>query len=155
MRSELEDATVPVRHQALAEQPTKVDEQFVRLAAVPAAKRNLNPLAVDRNEMLNITKVSSLFARENAGSITIKVEEADKSVSIHSVASQLGENTASTTGEISGSGTITLNSRYLLEALQVFDSEKVNLCFNGKLEASVLQEPDNDDYIHLIMPLKS
>jgi DNA polymerase-3 subunit beta len=110
---------------------------------------------VDRNEMLNITKVSSLFARENAGSITIKVEEADKSVSIHSVASQLGENTASTTGEISGSGTITLNSRYLLEALQVFDSEKVNLCFNGKLEASVLQEPDNDDYIHLIMPLKS
>lgn len=110
---------------------------------------------VDRNEMLNITKVSSLFARENAGSITIKVDETDKSVSIHSVASQLGENTASTTGDITGSGTITLNSRYLLEALQVFDSEKVNLCFNGKLEASVLKNPDNNDYVHLIMPLKS
>jgi DNA polymerase-3 subunit beta len=110
---------------------------------------------VDRSEMLNITKVSALFARENAGSITIKVDDADKSVSIHSVASQLGENTASTTGEVSGGGTITLNSRYLLEALQVFDSQKVNLCFNGKLEASVLKEPDNNDYTHLIMPLKS
>ena len=41
---------------------------------------------LDRSELLNVTKVSSLFARESAGSITIEVSEDDGQLSIHSVA---------------------------------------------------------------------
>lgn len=110
---------------------------------------------VKRAELLNITKVSSLFARESAGSITVDVAEEAKTVSIHSIASQLGENTASTTGIITGSGAITLNSRYLLDALHVLGGEDVQLGFNGKLEPSVLVDPKEKDYTHVIMPLKS
>lgn len=108
-----------------------------------------------RSEMTNITKVSSLFARESAGSVTIKVDEEAKTVSIHSIASQLGENTASANAEVKGSGEITLNSRYLLDALNVLGGETVEFCFNGKLEACVLRDKDTNDYIHIIMPLKS
>ncbi len=111
--------------------------------------------SVKRAELLNITKVSSLFARESAGSITVNVEAEAKAVSIHSIASQLGENTASTTGTISGNGAITLNSRYLLDALHVLGGEDVVLGFNGKLEPSVLTDPKEKDYTHVIMPLKS
>ncbi|HUD06047.1 MAG TPA: DNA polymerase III subunit beta [Candidatus Saccharimonadales bacterium] len=110
---------------------------------------------VKKDELLSITKVSSLFARENAGSVTIKVDQSAKSVSIHSIASQLGENTASTTGDIKGSGEITLNSRYLLDALHAFSGEDISFCFNGKLEPSALKDPSNNEYVHVIMPLKS
>lgn len=108
-----------------------------------------------RSELTNITKVSSLFARESAGSVTIKVDEAKQSVSIHSIASQLGENTAEAEAKVQGSGEITLNSRYLLDALGVLAGDDVDFCFNGKLEACVLRSSKDKDYTHIIMPLKS
>ena len=110
---------------------------------------------VKRADLVNVTKVSSLFARESAGSVTINVDEAKNELSIRSVASQLGENTASATGQITGSGSITLNSRYLLDALHAFSGDEVAFCFNGKLEPTLLKDPKNDDYVHIIMPLKS
>lgn len=110
---------------------------------------------VKRSELLNVTKVSSLFARESAGSITIEVDETAKQLSIHSVASQLGENTASAEGNIVGTGTITLNSRYLLDALGAISEDDVIFSFNGKLEPTVVRAAGSSDYVHVIMPLKS
>jgi DNA polymerase-3 subunit beta len=109
---------------------------------------------VNKAEFTNITKVSSLFARESAGSVTLKVDETDQKLSIQSIASQLGENTAQASAKVTGSGQITLNSRYLMDALGAIQDEEVNLMFNGKLEACVLQG-QKDDYSHIIMPLKS
>lgn len=109
-----------------------------------------------RADLINVTKVSSLFARESAGSVTIEVDEEKKQLSIRSVASQLGENTATaTTTKVKGSGSITLNSRYLLDALNAMNGDEVIFGFNGKLEPTLLQDPENNDYRHVIMPLKS
>lgn len=108
-----------------------------------------------RTELMNITKVSSLFARESAGSITIHVDGDGQQVSIRSIASQLGENTSTASATITGGGDITLNSRYLLDALHALGGDNVVLGFNGKLEPCVLKDPASDDYVHLIMPLKS
>jgi DNA polymerase-3 subunit beta len=108
-----------------------------------------------RSDFVNITKVSSLFARESAGSVTIEVSEADKTVSIRSVASQLGENTAKAAAKVSGSGSITLNSRYLLDALNAESGDEVRFGFNGKLEPTLMSDPTNPGYHHVIMPLKS
>lgn len=110
---------------------------------------------LSRSELANVTKVSSLFARESAGSITLNVSSKDKLLSIHSIASQLGENTSSATAEVTGDGSITLNSRYLLDALNALSGESVSFGFNGKLEPSVLRDPKAKDYLHVIMPLKS
>lgn len=106
-------------------------------------------------EFTNIAKVSSLFARESAGSITIHLEKKDQQVSIRSVASQLGENVASASAEVSADGVITLNSRYVLDALQSLNGEAVAFSFNGKLEPCILRDPASSDYLHVIMPLKS
>lgn len=108
-----------------------------------------------RADLLNITKVSSLFARESAGSITIHVDEATQNVSIRSVASQLGENTATADAKVTGVGDITLNSRYLLDALHALNGDEVVFAFNGKLEPTVIRDPGVTDYTHIIMPLKS
>jgi DNA polymerase-3 subunit beta len=108
-----------------------------------------------RADLLNVTKVSSLFARESAGSITINVDESTQKLSIQSVASQLGENTASADAKITGTGVITLNSRYLMDALHALNGEDVVFSFNGKLEPIVVADPAAKDYTHIIMPLKS
>ncbi len=108
-----------------------------------------------RADLINVTKVSSLFARESAGSVTIAVDEDSQQLSIRSVASQLGENTATATAKVIGSGSITLNSRYLLDALGVISSDEVVFGFNGKLEPTLLHDPLKTDYQHIIMPLKS
>ena len=110
---------------------------------------------IKRNEFSNITKISSLFARESAGSITLTVDSDTQSLSIRSIASQIGENTANTTGVVSGDGNITLNSRYILDALHAFSGEEIIFGFNGKLDPSVLRDPEDLSYTHIIMPLKS
>lgn len=108
-----------------------------------------------RADFLNVTKVSSLFARESAGSVTVAVDEAAKNLSIRSIASQLGENTATADAVVAGSGNITLNSRYLLDALQALNGDEVLFGFNGKLDATLLKDAQQADYVHIIMPLKS
>lgn len=110
---------------------------------------------LSRQDFVEITKVSSLFAREAAGSITLVIDEAKKEVSISSIASQVGENTATAQAEVSGDAVITMNSRYILDALQVFNGEKIQINVNGKLDPCILTDPDNDSYIHVIMPVKS
>lgn len=108
-----------------------------------------------RADFVNITKVSSLFARESAGSVTINLEEEAKQVSIRSIASQIGENTASAEAEVKGDGVITLNSRYVLDALNALHGDEATISFNGKLEACVISDAKANDYTHVIMPLKS
>lgn len=108
---------------------------------------------LSRDEFANITKVSSLFARESAGSITITASEGG--VSINAVASQVGENTAAADASVKGGGDVTLNSRYLVDALNAYEGETIEFCFNGKLEPCILRSADDASYTHLIMPLRS
>lgn len=114
-----------------------------------------NTAQLPKDEFVNVTKVSSLFARESAGSITLKIDELMKSLVINSVASQLGENTASVTGDVEGDGDVTLNSRYLLDALNVMSVKSLKFSFNGKVEPCVLTSDELPDYLHVVMPLKS
>ena len=108
-----------------------------------------------RVDLLNIVKVSSLFARETAGSVTIEVSEEQQTVGITSLASQLGENTATASAKVNGSGSITLNSRFLIDGLNAFNSDNIDFSFNGKLEPVLLKDPKVNDYCHVIMPLKA
>ena len=57
--------------------------------------------------------------------------------------------------EVKGSGEVTLNSRYLIEALNAFSGEQIDFCFNGKLEPCILRSTDDSNYVHLVMPLRS
>lgn len=110
---------------------------------------------VSKDEFSRITKVASLFARESGGSVTVEAEETNGSVSIHSIASQLGENTSEAEAEVKGSGQVTLNSRYLIEALACIDDDMLHFGFSGKLAPCVLKPASDEEYQHIIMPLKS
>ena len=111
---------------------------------------------VEKDEFNRITKIASLFSRESGGSVTVKTDSLKSLISIHSVASQLGENTSEASSTVSGDGGVTLNSRYLIEALGCIDNPSVSFGFSGKLAPCVVKaDAKVTDYQHIIMPLKS
>lgn len=113
-------------------------------------------IVINKSDFIRITKISGLFARESGGSVTITANKSNNNISIHSIASQFGENTSEATAEVDNDGQITLNSRYLSEALSVVDGEKVEFSFSGKIAPCILKSIDSkSNYYHIIMPLKS
>jgi DNA polymerase-3 subunit beta len=114
-------------------------------------------IEIDVAEFSRIVKVASLFARENAGSVRIDVKS-EGLVNVVSSASQVGENTSSAECMVLGDdGEVSLNARYLIDALSVIKSARVNFSISGKLSACVLRPAEKDDagYLHLIMPLRT
>ena len=112
---------------------------------------------IERKELLNATKVAALFARESAGSITLEVGEDEQTVSIASVASQVGKNNSVLKTKVKGSGSVTLNSRFLIDALNVINDPELNFRFSGSTNPCIL-EPTGEEkgsYLHVVMPLRS
>lgn len=112
-------------------------------------------VTIPRSGFAQITKVAGLFARESGGSVALTADASGK-LSLHSIASELGENTSEAAAEVTADGQVTLNSRYLTEALNVIDGDTITFRFSGKLAPCVLTVNQADaDYQHVIMPMKS
>jgi DNA polymerase-3 subunit beta len=121
---------------------------------IPASSETRVVLA--RDEFIRITKVAGLFARDSGGSVTLTANEEAGVLSLHSVASELGENTSESTANVTGGGVVTLNSRYLSEALGVTEGKEVVFSFSGKLSPTIITtHVKTPNYKHIIMPLKS
>ncbi|HZM64580.1 MAG TPA: DNA polymerase III subunit beta [Candidatus Saccharimonadales bacterium] len=119
-------------------------------------KESETNITMATSDFVRTTKIAGLFARESGGSVTLTADAEKQSLSIHSIASELGENTSSATAEVSHDGQVTLNSRYLADALSAIDGGTAEFRFSGKLAPCVLTAKDNAaNYKHIIMPLKS
>ncbi len=110
---------------------------------------------LEKQELQGAAKLASLFARESAGSILVSVRSDTKAIAVQSAASQLGENSTSLGAKVTGDGEISLNSRFLLDALQALNGSDALFRMNGKLEPCVVSSPEDDSFLHVIMPLKS
>ncbi len=111
---------------------------------------------VDVKALRDITKVTILFARENAGSITLNVDTKKNTLSMGSVTSQVGENSSEIEVDSSGESIeLSLNGRYLSYALTLLKSDKVDVGFAGKVNPCILRPEGDDSYLHVIMPLRS
>ena len=134
-----------------------IDGKYIDYQQLIPTQTNFT-ITVDRADFIKITKVAELFARETAGSIIIEGNPTEKTLSVRSITSQLGENTSSIEADIEVSGgedcMVSLNSKYLLDALNCIDGEKVAMKFNGKLSPVLLIGQD-DSYRHIIMPVKA
>lgn len=132
-----------------------VDGNFPDYRQLIPAKSDIN-VTMKKQDFVRVTKIAGLFARESGGSVTVTVDSDKKTVSLHSIASELGENTSELDAEVEGDGQITLNSRYLAEALSVLDADTITFSFSGKLSPCILKSTVKDtNYYHVIMPLKS
>jgi len=131
-----------------------IDGNFINYRQLIPTKTEV-VATLDRSEFIRITKISELFARESAGSITLKVDSNTSTLSIHSITSELGENNSEAEATVKGKGSITLNSKFLLDALNQIDDQNVKFQFSGKLAPALLTAETDDGYKHIIMPVKS
>lgn len=132
-----------------------VDGNFPDYRQLIPAKSEITAV-MDKSDFTRVTKIAGLFARESGGSVTVTVDSDKKAVSLHSIASELGENTSELDADIVGDGQVTLNSRYLTEALSVIDADVISFSFTGKLSPIIIKSTDKKtNYYHVIMPLKS
>lgn len=107
-----------------------------------------------RDELVRVTKLAALFAREVGGSVVCSTKAEDGTFAIASVANELGENNSEIKTEVEVDGKVTLNSRFLLDALNVLEGKTVKVGFSNKLDPIVLKSEQDTGYIHIIMPLK-
>jgi DNA polymerase-3 subunit beta len=112
---------------------------------------------VNRSELMRIIKIAGLFARESGGGITLNLDTDSSRLTVHSIASEVGENSSELDVKADGQpGSVSLNSRYLTDALNAVTSDEVTFGFSGKLAPCILVEAINEPtYKHIIMPLKS
>lgn len=129
-----------------------IDGSFPDYKQLIPKKTDIN-LVVDRDELVRDVKLAALFAREVGGSIVC--ETRGTKLMISSVANELGENTSEIeVGEVE-EGKVTLNSRFLLDVLNVMTDEKIKFGFSSKVSPVVISGEKTKDYLHIIMPLKS
>lgn len=111
---------------------------------------------LNKNDLARIVKIAGLFARDSGGSITINLDQENQKITLHSIASELGENTSEMEAKISGDGAVTLNSKYLSDALSSVSGDVISFGFNGKLAPVKIESVDGEkNYTHIIMPIKS
>ncbi len=112
-------------------------------------------LSADCAELTRVVKLAALFARRSASGSIICEAKKPNTFSVRSVASEIGENDSTIDTEVSDDGKINLNSRFLLDALNVLDGKEVSIEFSSRITPIVLRNKGSDDYTHIIMPLNS
>ena len=50
---------------------------------------------------------------------------------------------------------IAFSSKYMMEAIKTFDSEEIELSFNGEIKPIILNYIDNDNLTQLILPIRT
>ena len=110
---------------------------------------------ISKSDFLRVVTIAALFARESGGSVTLHADGETSKLSIHSIASEFGENTGEADAEIFGGGEVTLNPNYLRKGIQAVAGDDIQFGFSGKLAPTVMKSASDPDYIHIIMPLKS
>ncbi len=50
---------------------------------------------------------------------------------------------------------ISFSSKYMMEAIKSLESEEIEILFNGEIKPIILKNPNNDDLIQLIVPIRT
>jgi DNA polymerase-3 subunit beta len=110
---------------------------------------------VNRDELIKAVKISRLFTRDSGGAINLCLE--NNKLIIKSITSELGESTSEIPVIETPNKTInvTLNSKYLSDALNTLNTTNINIESSGKLTPFILKPENDNTYQYIIMPIKS
>lgn len=107
----------------------------------------------DREELSSAIKLSSVFAREAANIIRIKIEEG--ALKIFSKSSGVGEGEIKVEVEQVGpDNEIAFNSKFLGDVLRSLDDARLTMKVNSALEPALFTIENDPDFLHIIMPVR-
>lgn len=128
---------------------------FERIIPKDYATRTL----LETQELLKAVKLSSFFALASQGVVKLVLEPGGElgpgKLTISANAAEVGDNTGELDGMVTGDGgQIAMNVRFLTDALNAMKTTQVALETKGTQSPGVLKPVGQDDYVHIIMPMK-
>lgn len=112
-------------------------------------------LTIDKEELSRVVKLAALFAKEVGGSIVCEASKEKGGLSVKSVANEYGENDSVIEAEVVNEGKVTLNSRFVMDALNAIEEKNVKFVFSAKMAPVIVRNEVSKSYTHIIMPLNS
>ncbi|KKU12401.1 MAG: polymerase III subunit beta protein [Candidatus Woesebacteria bacterium GW2011_GWA1_45_8] len=112
-------------------------------------------VSLDKEELLRAVKLSSVFARDSANIVAIKVLK--EVVEISSESQLAGSQEAQVEAKVEGNAKdfeISFNFRFLEEFLHAAKGEGVQMEFSSSSSPGVFIDPSDPSFLHLIMPVR-
>jgi DNA polymerase-3 subunit beta len=108
----------------------------------------------DKESLLRVVRLASIFARESANVVKLVVEKGQ--LKILAASSQLGTNEGYVEGKVEGEDgfTVAFNYRYILDFLGSCEGDEVRCEFSGPLSPGVFTDPKVREFKHVIMPVR-
>ncbi len=133
-----------------------IEGQFPNYRQVIPSGSPATKLVAQREELLQATRLASLFARDSANMLRFQVDPAGSPPLVISAnAAEVGDNTAKVEANVDGAGTtIAFNSRFIADALGSLTAPEVALELGGPLAPGVIKIVGDDTYLHVVMPLR-
>lgn len=112
---------------------------------------------IDTRAFLAAARRAALFARDGANIVRLKLEPGDGGelgqMTVSAVSSEYGDNTSQIDAAIEGNAIeIAFNAKYLQDALNVIDTQQVNLELGAPSNPGVFK-PDGGEFTHIVMPM--
>ena len=112
---------------------------------------------IDLGALQRATRTASIFAKDGSGIIRLQMAAGAGGpgrLTISSRAEEVGDNTGDIEADVEGDeGKIAFNSRYLSEVLNIIGKDRVVLEMTTSSSPGVIRPLDDDDYIHVVMPM--
>ena len=133
-----------------------IEGQFPNYRQVIPQGKPATTVKAHREELLQATRLASLFARDSANMLRFQVDpSAAPPLVISATAAEVGDNTARVDATVDGQNTtIAFNSRFIADALGSLTASEVELELGGPLAPGVLKIVGDTDYLHVVMPLR-
>jgi DNA polymerase-3 subunit beta len=133
-----------------------IEGQFPNYRQVIPTGKAATRIIVQREELLQATRLASLFAKDSANMLRFQVDaNAQPPLVISANAAEVGDNTARVDATVDGqSTTIAFNSRFISDALGSVTAPEIALELGGPLAPGVIKIVGDDSYLHVVMPLR-
>jgi DNA polymerase-3 subunit beta len=108
-------------------------------------------VVVDRAELMRMVKMARVFSSVSDGAISLEV--VDEAVKVFSISNELGENSSETPAETEGTGKKNFSARYMMDALNSMEEDKIRIGFDQASTQVVMKNEKSDNYVHVVMSL--
>jgi DNA polymerase-3 subunit beta len=132
-----------------------IDGQFPNYQQVLPSAHSTRAV-VERDDLLKAVRLSALIASSAANVVRLRLGDEGSGTITIAAAADVGEAQGEVEAAIEGDPVqISFNARYLQEALQNLDHDQLALEFAGPLSPGVLRPTTDEDYVHVIMPVRT
>ena len=132
-----------------------IDGQFPNYQQVVPTSHTTRAV-LDREELLRAVRPAALIAHESANIVKLQVAADGEAGITVSANAEVGDHVGQVEAAVEGDGTtIAFNARYLADVLTNVGADQFGLELNGPLSPGVFKPIGDDQYIHVVMPVRT